>query len=110
VSFNCASAASRRPPGNEISPACRRRPVPRLVKTMWGSSSPGARNSGTSTAASTGSTLSAGGGMSTLSAGEMLRRHVHALDALLEHDLSVEHAVHRALRCDHPQPLGLILG
>ena len=30
---------------------------------------------------------------------------MHALYALLEHDLAVEHAVHGALRGDHPQPL-----
>ncbi len=35
---------------------------------------------------------------------------MNALDALLEHDLAVERAVHRALRGDHPQPLDLLLG
>ena len=44
---------SWRPPGNEISPAWRRRSSRRRVRTTWSSASP-SRNSGTSTAASCG--------------------------------------------------------
>ena len=36
--------------------------------------------------------------------------HVHALDALGEHDLAVERAVHRALGGDHQQALNLLFG
>ena len=68
-------------------------------------------NSGTSTAAAICSLLAAGrsacrrAGCARASGGQ-----VNALNALLEHDLAVERAVHRALRGDHAQALDLILG
>src|SRR3954447_23473754 len=107
-----SSPSSWRPPGNEISPAWRRRSSRRRVKTAW--SSPSLRYSGTRTAelirpwtsraaAASGSRRTARRRFATSV------RERDALDTLVEHDLAVERAVHRALGGDDAQLLDLVL-
>src|SRR3954469_20645788 len=84
----------------------------RLVKTAC--SAPSLRYSGTRTAASirpcTSSAAAASGSRRTArSRWATSVRERDALDTLVEHDLAVERAVHRALRGDDAQPLDLIL-
>src|SRR3954452_16952675 len=112
VRTRSSSGSSWRPPGNEISPAWRRRSSRRRVKTAC--RSPSLRYSGTSTAASmrpcTSSAAAASGSRRTArSRCATSVRERDALDTLVEHDLAVEGAVHRALRRDDPQALDLVL-
>src|ERR671929_1241459 len=106
------SSSSWRPPGNEISPAWRRRSSRRRVKTAW--SSPSLRYSGQSTAELirpwTSRAAAASGSRRTArrrSATSVRERE--PLDTLVEHDLAVERAVHRALGGDDPQLLDLLV-
>src|SRR3954468_11284650 len=106
------SSSSCRPPGNEISPAWRRMSSRRLVKTAC--SAPPLRERGTRPAASMRPCTS-----SPAAASESRRtprrrsatsvRERDALDTLVEHDLAVERAVHRALGGDDAQALDLAL-
>ena len=126
-----ASPSSARPPGNEISPAWRRRSSRRLVKTAcsspsshvqrheharrWcarapraappraGSSSTPRSSSRTAPALAMTIASACGAPVSTPRGG------LDELDPLLEHDLAVERPVHRALGRDHAQPLDLLL-
>src|SRR3954464_14805687 len=112
VSRRSVSSSSWRPPGNEISPPCRRMSSRRLVNTAC--SAPSRRYSGTRTAASmcpsTSSAAAASGSRRTArSRSATSVRERDALDTLVEHDLAVERAVHRALGGDDAQALDLVL-
>src|SRR4051794_4260310 len=105
------SSASWRPPGKEISPPWRRRSSRRLVKTAW--SAPSLRYSGTRTAASMRPWTSSAAASSASRRTARRRcatsvRERDPLDALVEHHLAVERAMHRALRGDDAQALDLI--
>src|SRR3954469_17415280 len=106
------SSSSCRPPGNEISPAWRRRSSRRGGKTACSAAS--LRYSGQSTAELirpwTSSAAAASGSRRTArrrSATSVRERE--ALDTLVEHDLAVERAVDRALGGDDAQLLDLVL-
>src|SRR3954468_732796 len=117
VAHRSASSGSWRPPGNEISPAWRRRPARRRVSTTGGAPASW-RNSGTSTAALmrpwTSSAAASAGSSRTPSSrarrsARELSRERDALDPLVEHHLALERAVHRALGRDHTQALDLLV-
>src|SRR4051812_33695119 len=113
-----SASKSGRPPGNEISPACLLRSSRRFVKTAW--RSPPCTYSGTSTAASfcppEDSISAASSGVRSSSRRRSgvgviapAAARLGQLDRLLEHDLALERAVHRALRGDLGQTLALLL-
>src|SRR3954454_7479677 len=110
-----SSSWSWRPPGNEISPAWRRRSSRRRVKTAC--SAPSITNSGTSTAASmrpcTSSAAASAGSSRTRRSraahSSLGLREFDKLDVLVEHHLAVERAVDRALGGNHAQALDLLL-
>ena len=118
VSARSASSGSWRPPGKEISPAWRRRSARRLVSTTCGgSASRGeeqrdehgrARLLGRAVRGRRDRLAGAGGEITAGRPGS--GGQVNALNALQEHDLAVERAVHGALRGDHAQALDLLLG
>src|SRR3954447_10381419 len=111
-----SSVSSSRPPGNEISPAWRRRSSRRRVKTAC--SSPSRSKSGTRTAASvrpwTSSAAASRASSRTPRSASFVnalggvRGRGDALGPLGEHDLALERAVHRALGGDDPQALDLL--
>src|ERR1700750_499926 len=107
-----ASPSSWRPPGNEISPAWRRRSSRRRGKTAWRAPPSGER--GTRRAASmrpctSSAAASSGSRRTARSRCATSARERDALDTLVEHGLAVERAVDRALRGDDPQLLDLLL-
>src|SRR4051794_1576887 len=113
-----SSVSSERPPGNEISPGWRRRSSRRLVKTAC--SSPSRRKSGTSTAASvrpwTSSAAASFASSRTARSSSLVNRlggvsgRRDALDALGEHDLALQRAMHGALGGDDLKALDLVGG
>src|SRR4051794_29107456 len=105
------SSSSCRPPGNEISPAWRRRLSRRLVKTACSASS--LRYSGTSTAElmrpwTSRAAASSASRRTARSRRATSVRERDALDTLVEHHLAVERPVHRALGGDDAQALDLV--
>src|SRR5919199_508459 len=105
------SCSSWRPPGKEISPAWRRRLSRRLVKTAY--SAPSLTYSGTRTAELMRPCTSSAAASAASSRTARRRcatsvRERDALDTLVEHDLAVERAVHRALGGDDAQLLDLL--
>src|SRR4051794_17525773 len=112
VSRRSASSGSARPPGNEISPAWRRRSSRRRVRTTW-TSPPAATYSGTRTAASvrpwtSSAAASTGSRRTAASRPRSSAREADALHALAEHHLALERPVDRALGRDHAQALDLL--
>src|SRR4051794_14413091 len=111
VSRRSVSSSSWRPPGNEISPGWRRRSSRRRVNTAC--SSPPSTYSGTSTAASmrpctSSAAASPASRRTERSARASSVRERDPFDALVEHHLAVERAVHGALGGDHAQALDLL--
>src|SRR3954451_11537809 len=119
VAHRSASSGSCRPPGNEISPAWRRRSARRRGSTTAGLPS-APRNRGTSTAASVRpwTSRAAASCVSRRTPSRSSRNRARpaglagegdALDPLVEHHLALEGAVDRALGGDDAQPLDLLL-